>query len=45
VKSHSSIAGWIFGKRTMQRKRMKTMARGCHGRLKKDENKKLEENS
>ena len=23
MKSHSSIAGWIYGKRTMQRKRMK----------------------
>jgi len=25
MKSQSSIAGWIFGKLTMQRKRMKTM--------------------
>jgi hypothetical protein len=25
MKSQSSIAGWIFGKRTMQRKRMEVM--------------------
>ena len=39
MKFQSSIPGWIFGKRTRQRKMMKktktTMVRGCYGRFKK----------